>query len=140
MRTNKKRLFSSLTASLLSLCGCGQSPPAAQNDNAELILIEETQVSGFDPDGEPVIKRWSDGSIWIHFEAMPPFFSEEDGTESEFDEFELIVQNAIGVTVKREDREVFVIQNPDTDTVEKVTSWLGGFHTMRSGKLGKKED
>lgn len=128
MSTRKKTFIGSIVASLLSLCGCGQDqppPPAAQDDPT---LIEEIAITGFDADGEPIIKRWSDGSLWIHFEAMPPFFAEDNGTESEFEAFERNVQDAIGVPVVREDREVFVIQNPMPGTVEKAKAWLEGFH------------
>jgi hypothetical protein len=94
---------------------------------SEPTLVEEIAVSGFDPDGEPVIKKWSDGSMWIHFEAMPPFFAEEDGTEAAFETFETQIQDAIGVPVIREDREVFVIPNPQPDTAAKAKAWLESY-------------
>ena len=59
---------------------------------------------------------------------MPPFFAEENGTESEFESFELKVQDELGVPVVREDRDVFVIRNPAPDTAEKAESWLEHFH------------
>ncbi len=49
---------------------------------------------------------------------------EDNGTESEFETFELKIQEALGVPVVREDREVFVIQNPAADSAEKAKSWL----------------
>ena len=121
-----KTLIGSIIASMLSLCGCGRntSPPA----HDEPVLIEQIKVTGFDADGEPIIKKWSDGSLWIHFEAMPPFFAEDNGTESDFGTFELKVQDALGVPVVRDDREVFVIWNPTPDTAEKARSWLENFH------------
>lgn len=126
MSTRKKTLFGSIIASILSLCGCRQDPPPPAVQ-FEPTLVEEIKVTGFDADGEPIIRKWSDGSLWIHFEAMPPFFAEDNGTESEFDSFELKIQDAIGVPVLREDREVFVIKNPAADTVQKTKSWLEGF-------------
>ena len=119
MNTRKKTFIGAVIASLFSLCGCGQrwSLPAAHD---EPTLTEEIKVTGFDADGEPVIKKWSNGSLWIHFEAMPPFFAEDKGTESEFAKFETKVQDALGVPVVREDRDVFVIQNPTPDTAEKA--------------------
>ncbi len=128
MNTRKKTLIGSLFASMLSLCGCGQTPSPPQAAPDEPTLVEEITVTGFDADGEPIIKKWSDGSLWIHFEAMPPFFAEDNGTESEFQTFELKIQEALSVPVVREDREVFVIQNPAADTAEKAKSWLEGFH------------
>jgi hypothetical protein len=124
MTNRKKTTFGSLMASLLSMCGCGQ-PLAIPNDNAgEPTLVEEIAVHGFDPDGEPVIEKWSDGTLCIHFETMPPFFAEDGGIEQEFEKFETKLQDALGVLVHRDDREVFVISKPNVDTVEKARAWL----------------
>jgi hypothetical protein len=123
----KKTLIGSLIASILSLCGCGQSAAPPRQGSPEPTLIEEISVSGFDSDGEPVIKKWSDGSIWIHFEAMPPFFAEDNGTEAEFENFETKIQEALGVPVRRDDREVFVIADPKPDTGAKAKAWLEAY-------------
>jgi hypothetical protein len=126
-QTRKKSLIGSLIASILSLYGCGQPEGPPSQGGGEPTLVEEVSVSGFDPEGEPVIKKWSDGSIWIHFEAMPPFFAEDEGTEAEFETFEVKVQEALGVPVRRDDREVFVITDPKPDTVEKAKAWLEAY-------------
>ncbi len=118
------------SAFALTLCGCGQSSSPATD--TEATVVEEISVSGFDPDGEPVIKKWSDGSIWIHFEAMPPFFSEDDGTESNFDNFDTTTQDAIGATVVREDREVFVIDTPNANTAAMAKAWLESYHDQNA--------
>ena len=125
MNEHKKTLVGSILGTLLSVCGCGHAPP----NSGEPTLVQVIAVTGFDSDGEPVIKKWSDGSLWIHFEAMPPFFAEDDGTESEFDNFEEQMQDVLGVSVARDDREVFVIQNPESDTAEKAKAWLEAFRT-----------
>jgi hypothetical protein len=119
-----------ILACLLPLGGCRDTPPSSPPPAAddEPTVVEEISVTGFDVDGEPVIKKWSDGSLWIHFQAMPPFFSEDDGTEARFETFENDVQKALGVPVVREDREVFVIPDPEPDTVQKAKDWLEGFH------------
>ena len=123
----KRTIFGSLMASLLSICGCGQ-PAAPTNDNpGEPTLIEEIAVNGFDPDGEPAIKKWSDGTLWIHFEAMPPFFAEDAGTEQDFESFESKIEDALGVAVRRDDRELFVIDKPNPDTAEKAKAWLEAY-------------
>lgn len=122
-----KTLFGTLFASILSICGCGQPAPPAPQRNSVPTLVEEITVTGFDPDGEPVIKKWSDGSLWIHFQAMPPFFSEENGTEAEFANFESKIQDALGLPVRRDDREVFVIVQPNPDTVAKAKEWLEAY-------------
>jgi hypothetical protein len=96
--------------------------------SSEAMLIEEIEVTGFDPDGEPVIQRWSDGSIVILFNAMPPFFAEDGGTEDEFENFETTIGFVLGVEVLRDDREVFVIQTPRGDTIAKAKAWLENYH------------
>jgi hypothetical protein len=122
-----KPLFKTLIASILSICGCGQPVAPAQQRNPAPTILEEIAISGFDPEGEPVIKKWSDGSLWIHFQAMPPFFSEDNGTEAEFANFESKIRQALGVAVRRDDREVFVITNPNPDTAAKAKEWLEAF-------------
>lgn len=132
MPDRNKTIFGTLLASLLSICGCGQ-PAAPPNQRAdEPKLIEEIAINGFDPDGEPVIKKWSDGSLWIHFEAMPPFFAEDDNTDTEFETFELIIQDALGVPVRRDVREVFIIEQPKPDTAEEAKAWLESYRKNRA--------
>ncbi|MHC4406586.1 MAG: hypothetical protein ACYTG0_43730 [Planctomycetota bacterium] len=127
MTDRKRNFIASIMASVLSTCGCGQPSAPAPERDSEPTIVEEISVSGFDPDGEPVIKKWSDGSIWIHFEAMPPFFSEDDGTEAECENFETKIEDAIGVPVRRDDREVFVITNPQSDTATRAKAWLESY-------------
>lgn len=125
----KKTLIGSFVASILSLSGCGQPGAPPKQAVPEPMVVEEVPVNGFDPDGEPVIKKWSDGSIWIHFEAMPPFFAEDAGTEADFEDFEKKVQDALGVPVRREDREAFIITDPEPDTAQKAKAWLEAYRT-----------
>ena len=127
MPNQNKTIFGSLLASLLSICGCGHPAPPSNQPADEPTLIEEIAVNGFDPEGEPAIKKWSDGTLWIHFEAMPPFFAEDDKTENEFEAFELKIQDALGVDVLRDDREVFIIKQPNPDTAEKAKAWLEAY-------------
>jgi cytochrome oxidase Cu insertion factor (SCO1/SenC/PrrC family) len=123
----KKTLIGSFVAAILSLCGCGHPGAPPKQVVPKPTVIEEVSVSGFDQDGEPVIKKWSDGSIWIHFEAMPPFFAEDEGTEADFEKFETKVQEALGVPVRRDDREVFIIADPKPDTAQKAKEWLEAY-------------
>jgi len=53
-----KTLIRSLVASILALCGCGQPAPPRDQGAIGPTVIEEISVSGFDPEGEPVIKKW----------------------------------------------------------------------------------
>ena len=130
MNNRTKTLVGSFIASVLSLCGCAPNALTANGTaQANLTIIEEVKVTGFDSEGEPCIRKLSDGSLWIHFEAMPPFFAEDAGIESSFDAFELKIQEALGVPVSREDRELFVIRSPAVDTAEKAKAWLEGFRT-----------
>lgn len=132
MTDHKKTILGSVVASLLSICGCGQSAPVGFKNST---LVKETQVNGFDPDGEPVIKTWSNGVIWIQFEAMPPFFSEYDGTQKEFENFETKLQVDLGVAVRRDDREVFVIDQPNHDTAERAKVWLEAYRNSESPQI-----
>jgi hypothetical protein len=127
MNTRKRTIIQSLMASLLSICGCGLPAAPVNKKGDEPKVIEEIAVHGFDPDGEPVIKKWSDGKLWIHFEAMPPFFAEDRGNEQDFEDFEVKFQNVLGVPVRRDDREVFVIDNPKHDTAEIARAWLEAY-------------
>jgi len=58
---------------------------------------------------------------------MPPFFAENEGTEADFENFETKVQEALGVPVRRDDREVFIIANPNPDTAQKAKEWLEAY-------------
>jgi hypothetical protein len=129
--SGKKTLIGLMVASVSSIFGCGKPPAAPKLGASKPTVIEEISVSGFDRDGEPVIKKLSDGSISIHFEAMPPFFAEDEGTESNFENFDAKIQEALGVPVRRDDREVFVITDPKPDTAEKTKAWLEAFHKKR---------
>lgn len=131
MKTPPKTLLGSLLASFLTLLGCGPAGQPAGNSLGNRSLVEEIRIEGFDPEGEPVLKKWSDGSLWIHFEAMPPFFAEDAGTEAEFEEFEAKLAEALGVLVRRDERELFVIPQPRPDTAAKAKAWLEGYRRGR---------
>lgn len=127
MTDQKQTLFGSFVAWVRSMCGWGQSAASANSTAEDPALFEEIPIRGFDAEGEPVIKKWADGSLWIHFSAMPPFFAEDAGTEAEFENFEVKIQEALGVAVIQDDRELFVILKPQADTVEKAKAWLEGY-------------
>jgi hypothetical protein len=91
-------------------------------------VSQELKVAGFDRDGEPIIQVMHDGSIRIVFEAMPPNFAEDRGSESDFDEFEKVISEKMGLAVVREDREVFVIRNAPPGTAERIKAWLDSYH------------
>lgn len=88
--------------------------------------IEIIPLLGFDPDGEPEIRRMADGSLCLVFEFMPPMWMPES-TRIDlgcFENFDGQMQQAIGVPVVWEDREVFLIQKPKKDTVDLIRRFL----------------
>ncbi len=87
--------------------------------------VEVISLTGFDPDGEPVIRRMTDGSLYIVFEFMPPSWGED--APERFDDFDQQLARAIGVTVDWEDREFFWVKQPAPDTVERVQAFLAKY-------------
>ena len=94
---------------------------------AEPTVVEEIRIEGFDPTGEPVLQRLSDGTLAIRFEAMPPFFAEEEGTQGDFENFETLMTGEFGIEVIRDDREVFLVRHPRPDTAARIQAWLGAY-------------
>jgi len=87
------------------------------------------RLTGFDPDGEPEIRVMSDGGLLVVFEFMPPSFVPDERRQDEsglgpFKDFDKEMQTAIGTEVVWEDREVFLIPNPKSDTVERIRQFL----------------
>ena len=83
--------------------------------------VEEYQVAGFDPEGEPRIRRTATGRLWLCIEFMPPTWAEDDRP---WDNFDKRLEQAIGVPVTWEDREWFRIDSPRADTVSAIQSFL----------------
>lgn len=88
-------------------------------------MIEEVAVDGVDLDDEPVTGKWFTGTLWIGVETMAPFFAENAGLENEFNAFELAMQDAPGVAVRCDDRELLTIKQPQLGRGDKVKAWLG---------------
>lgn len=84
--------------------------------------VEVISLSGFDPDGEPEIRRMADGSLDLVFNFMPPSWA--DDMSELFDDFDQRLAAAIGVPVEWVDREFFHISRPAPDTVERVQAFL----------------
>lgn len=93
-------------------------------------MVKTIPIVGFDPDGEPEIRVMSDGALMVVFEFMPPSYAEDE--EAKFADFEKQLEWAVRVPVSREDREFFLIQHPESDTPEKVKSFLEGFSNVES--------
>ena len=86
------------------------------------------QINGFDPNGEPEVREMSDGSIFIMFNFMPPLDENGDEREEElWDNFDDYLEKKLGVNVFWEDRELFLIPNPKTETLNEIVVLLIDF-------------
>jgi len=88
-------------------------------------LVRIIPLSGFDPEGEPEVRLLADGSLSVVFNFMPPSWA-EDNPDS-FDDFDRQLARAVGVPVAWEDREVFRIDRPAEDTVERLRQFLQSY-------------
>jgi hypothetical protein len=87
--------------------------------------VEVVPLAGFDPDGEPEARVMADGSLYLVFDLMPPSWA-EDAAE-QFDNFDQQLTAVCGTAVHWEDREVFRIDRPAPDTIERVRSFLASY-------------
>ncbi len=87
--------------------------------------IEVIPLTGFDPDGEPEVRRMADGCLYIVFEFMPPSWAEDE--PERFDDFDQQLAAAVGLPVEWEDREFFRVAQPAADTVERVRAFLASY-------------
>jgi hypothetical protein len=95
----------------------------------EISETETYTVKGFDSSGEPEISISDDGSLQLIFCFMPPLNGKDEPDESElWDVFETVLSKKLGVEVLRDDREVFLIPNPNTDTKDVLINYLENFH------------
>jgi hypothetical protein len=85
------------------------------------------KITGFDPAGEPEIRMQEDGSLHVVFNFMPPSYMENPTEMGVFYNFNQQMQDAIGVQVDWEDRELYVIREPQKDTAEKIVVFLQNF-------------
>jgi hypothetical protein len=91
--------------------------------------IEEIELTGFDPEGEPVVRRTATGRLWLCVQFVPPSWAEEIDPSDRvglgpWHDFDKRLQRAIGVPVVWEDREWFRIDQPKPDTVEAIRAFL----------------
>jgi hypothetical protein len=100
-------------------------------DNEEIL-----RVPGFDPEGEAVIRRMPDGSLWLILNSLPPA-NAADGEEELFNQFAQHLQEALGVPVIQDDRERFVVPAPQEDTPERIAQFLTTCRQERSSATAK---
>jgi hypothetical protein len=90
--------------------------------------IQQTiELTGFDPKGEPIIRIMADGSLLLVFNFMPPSFVPDGEGLGPFADFDKQLERAVGVPVVWDDREVFVIQQPKQDTVERIRKFIESY-------------
>jgi hypothetical protein len=90
-------------------------------------IKQEIPLSGFDPEGEPVIRVMSDGSLRVAFNFMPPSFAPDADEMGAFADFDKQLEQAAGVPVEWEDRELFLIRRPGHDTLERIRRFVEGY-------------
>ena len=87
-------------------------------------------LAGFEPGAEPVLREMRDGSLLLVFAFIPPRVAEGRPAMSrrfDMNTFGAEVERAAGVPVAWDDKEVFVVQRPRTDTVERLRGFLQSY-------------
>ena len=114
------RHFSEFVEACRQLRDCGQSGDV----RATVTLV------GFEPGAEPVLREMRDGSLLLVIASMPPRVTEGQPAQTrrfDLNTFGEEVEQAAGAPVVWDDKEVFVIQQPRFDTVERIRGFLQGY-------------
>ena len=92
-------------------------------------VVETIKLSGFDPAGEPEIRRFASGQLQVVFSFMPPSTIEatDHGHLGPYRDFDQEMARAIGVPVLWEDREFFLIESPRPDTVDRIRRFVSSY-------------
>jgi hypothetical protein len=107
------------------------------NDN----IVTNYQIADFG--GIKPILYEKDGQLCLILD-MPPFSdgkgNEINGDEDfpELMEFENLIAEYIGVPVTREDREIFIVNQYQTDTPDKIKEFLENYWSLRKDKYKKR--
>lgn len=88
--------------------------------------VKEITLSGFDPEGEPVLRLTAAGRLWLGMSLFPPSWAEGEDAAEPWADFDRRLERAIGTAVRWEDREWFRIDQPAPDTVAAVERFLAG--------------
>ena len=86
-------------------------------------FVEKIQVEGFDENGEPIIYKMKDGTIRVVFSELP----RNNNQPFDLDKFSKKIINSLNCDMVHDDREIFHIQNPKEDTVEKIRLFLSNY-------------
>jgi len=99
--------------------------------------VEEVPLTGFDPEGEPSVRRTAAGRLWLGFQFMPPSWAPDEDREElgPWADFDKQLAQAIGTPVVWEDREWFRIDRPGADTIPAIQQFLVTVR-RRSGRAG----
>jgi hypothetical protein len=116
-------------ASVLAIAvGCSQpAPPPAKEAGRMGEVAREVRLSGFDPEGEPVIRVMADGNLYVVFNLMPPSWAPEGEGLGRFEDFDKQLERVAGVPVEWEDREFFLIRRPGVDTIDRVRRFIEAY-------------
>lgn len=95
--------------------------------------VQEIRISGFDDQGEPVIRVMGDGSLSVMFQFMPPSDvpDEESADLGSYQDFDKQLASAVGTEVIWQDREVLNIPKPKRDTIDRLRQFLEGYRAGR---------
>src|SRR5262245_4080314 len=91
--------------------------------------VEEYPLTGFDPQGEPVVRRTATGRLWLCLQFVPPSWVPDDQRTGSaglgvWADLGRKLACAARVPVLWEDREWFRIDRPRGDTVTLVHQFL----------------
>jgi ATP-dependent protease La (LON) substrate-binding domain len=114
----------------------GRRPPTQSSRDAPDEIVETIPLEGFDPEGEPELRRERSGNLWLVFNAMPPSWVPEVerkdfGRCARFDQD---LRDAIDSPVLWDDREFFLIEQPKTDCVDRIKRFLSDFRAANESK------
>jgi hypothetical protein len=94
------------------------------------------KIKGFDPTGEPELRRAENGGLKLVFSTMPPTTRSGEARDPHlFDDFERVLSAALLTTVLRDDRERFLLPEPDPETATKLARYLSEFWTQHGQPL-----
>ena len=97
-------------------------------------VIKQIELSGFEPKHDPLVRVLNDGSLSVVFRFMPPLWDHRvpEGELGPYAYFDYDMSKAIGADVAWVDREVFVIEQPESDTVDRLRQFLESYKATRA--------
>ena len=117
-----------------------EAAKSAPNDHdGDDDIVEIIALTGFDPQGEPEMRRDASGNLRLVFNFMPPSWAPEADSKDlgPFKDFDAQLQAAIERRVVWEDRELFLIEAPQADTPARVQSFLIGCRATCNSDAGR---